>query len=95
VIPEICVFVQERPHYVPVGTTVRQILERFGGIPTAGRGDDLSAFRGRLRPRRLVHEGVNSDPTYKFLDLATYRFFTGSSLDIFDLPVLKGDRFYF
>ena len=45
----------------------------------AGRGDDLSAFRGRLRPRRLVHEGVNSDPTYKFLDLATYRFFSGSS----------------
>ena len=31
VIPEICVFVQESPHYVPVGTTVRQILERFGG----------------------------------------------------------------
>ena len=94
VIPEICIFVQEIPQYVPVGTTVRQIVERAGAIPTPGRGDDLTAFRGRLRPRRLVHEGVNSEPTYKFIDLKTYRFFSGSSLDVFDMPVVKGDRFY-
>ncbi len=94
VVPEITVFVQEQPVEVPVGTTLRQLRERYAHMPAAGfGGQDLRSLQGTPRARRLVHEGVNSTPTYCFLNLNAYAAVNGS--DIFDLPVVKGDRFYF
>ena len=56
-VPEIAVFVQEQPIYVPVGTTVRQLAERYGQPPLRGR------------PQRLVHEGSGNLPSYRFVHL--------------------------
>ncbi|NJP11952.1 MAG: hypothetical protein HC866_22820 [Leptolyngbyaceae cyanobacterium RU_5_1] len=95
VIPEITVFVQDQPTAVPVGTTFRQLIERYAGIPSARlRGQDLQKFQGILRPSRLVHEGVNSTPSYKFINLTDYRRYE-SGIDGFELPLVKGDRVYF
>ena len=95
VIPEIAVFMQEQLLYVPVGTTVRQLVERFAGIPISNLPrPDAGQFQGIARPRRLVHEGNANTPTYKFLNFGDYPSFQGNQ-DVYDLPVLKGDRFYF
>jgi hypothetical protein len=91
VIPEIAVFVQEQPVYVPVGTTIRQVLERFSAIPAAGFLGE-HRYQGSLRPRRLVHEGINSTPEYKYIELNHHAGVDNE--DEFDLPVVKGDRFY-
>jgi Concanavalin A-like lectin/glucanases superfamily len=95
VIPEITVFVQEQPVDIPVGTTLRQLIERYTTLPPAGfRPQDLQSFRGRLRPRRTVHEGVNSTPSDRFIDLDNYQLFD-NGMDQYDLPLVKGDRLYF
>jgi hypothetical protein len=93
VIPEITVFVREQPLYVPVGTTVRQLMERYSNIPAALPGQDLVHLQGAFRPRRLIHEGVNSTPSYRFINYNQVQAIS-SGLDEFDLPVVKGDRFY-
>ena len=70
ILPEIQVYVGSKPTYVPVGTTIRQLVEMYDDIPSAGlSGKDLRAFSGAARPMRLVHEGVNSEPTYRFINL--------------------------
>lgn len=56
-VPEIAVFVQEQPLHVPVGTTLRQLAERYGQPPLRGR------------PQRLVHEGASHTPSYRFMHL--------------------------
>lgn len=95
VIPEIIIFVQEQPLYVSLGTTLRQVAERFTGIPVSAlRGQRLQPFQGALRPRRLVHSGVNSSPTYRFIDLDS-DLSNAEGNDAYDLPVVQGDRFYF
>jgi hypothetical protein len=76
VVPEIAIFVQEQPEYVPVGTTLRQLQQRYGNV----------ALRGRMQ--RLVHEGVNNTPDYRFVNL-------GNDLAALDLPLVQGDRVYF
>ena len=96
IVPEINVFVQEQPVYVPLGTTVRNLIDRYADIPLPGLGDDLSQFQGTTRPRRLVQNGINSEPTYRFINFDTYKTFgVNNDHDVYDLPVLKGDRFYF
>lgn len=76
VVPEIAVFVQEQPLYVSMGTTIRQLAERYG----------QAGLRGR--PQRLVHEGVNNAPDYRFVNL-------GDLSNALDLPLMQGDRIYF
>jgi hypothetical protein len=75
VVPEIAIFVQEQPDYVPVGTTLRQMLARYGQV----------ALRGRLR--RLVHNGIENTPDYRFVNL-------GNHAAALDLPLVQGDRIY-
>ncbi len=103
VVPEITVFVQDQPVYVPIGTTLRQLLERYSSIPSSNLWNkdspdslkqDLRSFQGSFRPCRLVHEGVNSVPSYKFINFDDYRRYD-NGMDIFDMPVVKGDRFSF
>ncbi|MFG6105482.1 LamG-like jellyroll fold domain-containing protein [Leptothoe sp. EHU-05/26/07-4] len=76
VVPEIAIFVQEQPAYVPVGTTLRQVAERYGQAAL------------RARPQRLVYEGVENTPDYRFINL-------GNNTNALDLPLLQGDRIYF
>ena len=92
--PEIQVFVRDQPVYVPVGTTLRQLMQRSDDIPLAGRGgDDLSAWLEMGKPLRLIHDGLNSKPTYRFINLTDSAAI--NQMDVLDLPLIKGDRFYF
>lgn len=93
VIPEISVFVNEQPLFVPVGTTVRQLMERYDNIPVDQPGQDLVRLQGASRPQRLIHKGVNGIPSYQFINYKEIRQ-TSSGSNEFDLPVVKGDRFY-
>ncbi|WP_020537471.1 LamG domain-containing protein [Lewinella cohaerens] len=92
--PEIQVFVRDQAIRVPVGTTVRQLIQRFDDIPQAGIGtQDLSNFLKIGKPLRLVHEGVNSTPAYRFVNIQNAQ--AVNQMDALDLPLVKGDRFYF
>lgn len=94
IIPEIQVFVGNRELYVPVGTTLRQLLEKYAGIPAASASKpELAAFLGKTRPRRLLHTGPDSIPSYRFLNPGTTN--VVKNQDVFDLPLIKGDKFYF
>ncbi|MCB0531456.1 MAG: LamG domain-containing protein [Saprospiraceae bacterium] len=95
VMPEIQVLVGDREVYVPVGTTMRQLIEMYANIPAASAfaEPDLEAFLGQARPRRLFHSGANSTPAYRFLNLNTNS--VKNNRDVFDLPLVKGDKFYF
>ena len=103
IVPEIRVFVGNEPVYVPVGTSLRQLIESSDDIPAAALspsgdqggetlpGQDLSAFAGRSRPLRRVHEGADSKAEYRFVNLTTGAAVNG--MDVLDLPLVKGDRF--
>lgn len=95
VVPEIQVHVGSEPVWVPLGTTIRQVAERQGQPPPVGLAGqvDLGHVAGRSRPRRLVHEGVDSRPSHRFIDTGSYHSANGS--DPFDLPLVKGDRLQF
>ncbi|TNE61368.1 MAG: LamG domain-containing protein [Bacteroidetes bacterium] len=94
IIPEIQVFVGNREMYVPVGTTMRQLIEKYANIPAASVSEpNLTAFLGRDRPRRLIHTGKDSAPAYRFLNVNTNS--VEHNQDVFDLPLVKGDKFYF
>ncbi len=101
VIPEIQIFIHEQPTYVPIGTTLRQLLEAYTDIlPTTAAFDTASTTPTRsqppgvARPQRLSHAGVNNTPSYRFINLDAYPR-ASNGTDAFDLPVVKGDRFYF
>ncbi len=95
VVPEISIFVQEQPIFVPIGTTLRQLLERYTSVPAIGlTGPELHRFQGTFRPRRLVHDGANSTPGYRYINLPPEAA-DNSRMDLLELPLVKGDRFYF
>lgn len=96
IIPEIQVFVDGQAEYVPVGTTVRQLLERRGSIPAPSdsAGQDLKKLLGQSNPLRLIHDGVNSDPIYAAIHLDNYAV-DNDGRDALDMPVVQGDRFDF
>lgn len=92
--PEIQVFVRDQAVQVPLGTTVRQLIQRFDDIPQAGIGaQNLAAFLKIGKPLRLVHEGVDSTPAYRFVNVQNAQ--AVNQMDALDLPLVKGDRFYF
>ncbi len=95
VIPEIQVFVGNKETYVPVGTTMRQLIEKYANIPMPNSELqlELQAYLGKDRPRRLIHEGANNTPAYRFLNVNSNDVLKNQ--DIFDLPLIKGDKFYF
>lgn len=95
IIPEIQVFVANREVYVPVGTTMRQLIETYANIPEASASAEpnLDAFLGPDRPRRLFHTGPDSTPAYRFLNLNSNS--VAHNRDVFDLPLIKSDKFYF
>lgn len=98
IIPEILVYVNQRLVYIPLGTTLRQLLERSSGLPATGffteNAPSASILAPSFKMNRLVHEGLNSKPVYKSVDLGAYATFT-SGADLFDLPLVKGDRINF
>ncbi len=94
VVPEIKVFVSDEEIYVPIGTTIRQLVEQYDDIPRDGLGQDLNVFMGKSRPMRRIHEGANSQPEYRFINFSDLGE-TDSTSNVLDLPLIKGDRFYF
>ena len=94
VVPEIAVFVREHPVYVSLGTTLRQLLERYSGLSTSAiSGQDMHTFLGNSRPLRIVHEGIENRPSYRFINIAETEYATDGT-DSLDLALIKGDRFY-
>jgi hypothetical protein len=91
VIPEISVFVQGQPVFVPVGTTLRHVLERYSSVPAALPKQSLSLLTGNPYISRLIHDEVKSKPSYHVVNLEATPT-TNSSTDIYDLPLVKGDR---
>jgi len=96
-VPELCCLVNDTPTYVSVGTTVRQLVQRFAGLPRVP-GLDPAAFGysrwapglddDSLRYGQLRSQGAGS----------TAIKFTVSSVpgpDAYDLPVLPGDKLVF
>lgn len=94
IIPEIPVFVGETMVYVSVGTTWRQLLERFTAVPPAIDNADLSKYVGRLRPLRLLQRSADSKPTYVFINVPATNKKNANNQDYLDLPLVKGDRFF-
>ncbi len=94
IVPEIQVYVSEQPVYVPVGTTIRQLIEMYDYIPEDGLNQDLSVFLGKSRPLRRIHEGANNQPEYRFINFPASND-DNNSRNLLDLPLIKGDRFYF
>ena len=86
VIPEIAVFVQGQPVFVPLGTTLRQLCEQSVGVPAALPSQSLSRYTGLPRFSRILHEGISSEPSCRFVNLDPR---------LFDLPLVKGDRVSF
>jgi hypothetical protein len=104
VVPEIQVYVSEEAVYVPVGTTIRQLVEQYDDVPRDGLNQDMSVFMGKSRPMRRIHEGADSQPEYRFInfsdlntdtDTTANEEETDSAINVLDLPLIKGDRFYF
>ncbi len=95
IVPEIQVHVGHQSVWVPLGTTLRQLAERHGSPPPGGLAGptDLSTVAGTTRPRRAVHEGIDSRPQFRFIVPGPYG--SGDGLDLFDLPLVKGDRLQF
>ena len=94
VVPEIKVYVSDEAVFVPVGTTIRQLVEQYDDIPRDGLNQDLSVFMGKSRPLRRIHEGADSQPEYRFINFSDIEK-PGSAINVLDLPLIKGDRFYF
>jgi hypothetical protein len=98
--PEVPVRVDGSVVHVPVGTTVRQVVERVAALPY-GVSQALTGFAMR-RPIGAVVEqqdayaagyalGRSNQVHFGPQGLSTYRYTSG--LDAFDLPVLGGDVF--
>jgi hypothetical protein len=95
IVPEILCFVQSVPTYVPVGTTVRQLIERLTSLPMAEDTVicDLEHTRsiGNVVDRpitpNLYSIGCSNPVNFNHSPLQTYR----DGKTYFDLPVLHGD----
>lgn len=94
IVPETVCFVQSVPIYVPVGTTVRQLIERFTSLPMAEDTVicDLehTRFIGNVVDRPTtpnVYSVGCGNPVNYNRPLQTYR----DGKTYFDLPLLHGD----
>jgi hypothetical protein len=83
VIPEIAVVVNGQPTFISVGTTLGQLMARFGGLSTPG-----GKTTRWPRVSRLLHDGVAHQPSYRFVILPEDTTFGA-------LPLVKGDRITF
>jgi len=85
VVPEIAVVLQGRPLFVPVGTTLLQLMSQTVSLPSALPNQSVLQSVGRSRLSRVVHEGAMNEPAYEFINLE-------EDVPVFDLPLVKGDR---
>ncbi|MFK7969912.1 MAG: LamG domain-containing protein [Bacteroidia bacterium] len=86
VVPEVCIFENEQAIYVPVGTTLRQVLHQSRNLAPSTLASGPVHEKLRIPPRRLVGN------QYVHIHLAPYRF--GNEQDSYDLPLVKGDRIF-
>jgi hypothetical protein len=91
-VPEITVFVNNTPLYVPVGTTVRNLLSRFMVLPR------FADFALRVTYKRTVvgpnFFGDDANPFPNFVSMIFQKPDPNhpSATTAFDLPVLAGDQ---
>lgn len=90
VIPEIAITINGQLEYVSLGTTVRQLLDRYLSVPAAMGGQNLGDL-GMLEFQRLLHQGPNGQPVYRGVHFEHYQAYSDGT-DVYDLPLLKGDR---
>jgi len=90
VIPEFVVFVNGQPEHIALGTTLRQLLDRYLSVPPAMEGQELGdlGLQGFLR---LFHQGPHGQPVYRTVHIEHYQVYADGT-DIYDIPLLKGDR---
>ncbi len=96
VIPEIAVFANGAPVFVPVGTTVRQLVSRFIPVP---RFADVQ-FKGMKLKRFVLGPTLTSPDSSPFRNFVDVSFTAGDPLvagpaNAFDLPLLAGDQCIF
>lgn len=93
VVPEILIYLNGAPTYVPLGTTLRQLTSRimvypFNPFNTANLGTNNAISMQRL--------GLNSSgvvySTLGFDKLPAGSVLPSGALDMFDIPVVQGDR---
>lgn len=89
VIPEIALIVQGETIFVPVGTTLKQLMEQTVSVPSPFSGQSLLSSIGKLRFSRLVHEGISNQPYYRLVNLLQAE---EEGILVLDLPLVKGDR---
>ena len=88
VVPEIEILRNEESVYVPVGATLRHVLSQLGKLPESGMIKEGSFNGLRIPPRRIVGEA------YYRINLGMYQQ-DASNNDIFDFPLVKGDRIFY
>lgn len=94
VVPELLVRVNATPTHVPVGTTVRNLVERemdWGFDPGNLKGPSL--LKGFYR-QYTSNAPPGSDTTYAQVQFVTTAQPPPPGQDVFDLPINKGDRLY-
>jgi hypothetical protein len=101
-IPEVACFVGGVPVFVSIGTTVRQLTQAYAPLPY-GDAATLSGFDYRRSIGNVVTDAAQVSPDYAygrsndvhftFSTLNNYSY--SGNLDLFDLPVLGGDRIDF
>lgn len=110
VTPEIPVFVYGVARYVPVGTTIRNLMQGFTNMPYFAANSVQVSLQGWSYNRWLSHAINNptSTPTWNPATFGAVQLLSGSgqqytggyqyygdNLDSFDLPVLGGDNVTF
>lgn len=90
VIPELVIFVNGQPEYVALGTTVRQLLDRYLSVPAAMDGQNLGDL-GVQGVQRLLHQGPEGLPVYRTVHFEHYQAYADDT-DVYDIPLLKGDK---
>ena len=96
-VPELVVFLNGVPHYVSLGTTVRQLFSGFSVIPRMGNfGPGLfSYFRfapvGTLRRTTVNVQNAYPNPYRQVM----FSIADQAGPDAYDLPVLAGDSYRF
>lgn len=98
IIPEVMMYLRGRPIYVPLGTTVRQLMNRHTCIPLKDAHiPNLKYNRWMLRIDDTPDGKMETlFPRYERINFSggNYRAYLDGS-DCFDIPLLKGDAFTF
>ncbi len=91
IIPEIIVYIQGQEHYVPLGTSLHDVLARY--VDLLDHQKFIRAGKLNVELTRRIQTGLCSNPGYQKhrLRLEPHSVVTASGLSQWDLPLYKGD----